>query len=80
MEEKIKEEELSESHIERIKKEFKTHRNAIDFDEKFINHCFTKVKKGIRSNQRRARQGAIMNDPKTHYKNGNSPNFNHSLF
>jgi hypothetical protein len=45
MEEKIKEKELSESHIERIKKEFKTHRNAIDFDEKFINHCFTKVKK-----------------------------------
>jgi len=44
MEEKIKEEELSESHIERIKKEFKTHHNAIDFDEKFINHCFTKIK------------------------------------
>ena len=45
MEEKIKEEEeLSETHIERIKKEFKTHRNAIDFDEKFITHCFTKIK------------------------------------
>ena len=26
--------------IERIKKEFKTHRNAIDFDGAFINHCF----------------------------------------
>jgi len=45
MEEKIQEEELSESHIERIKKEFKTHCNAIGFDEKFINHCFTKVEK-----------------------------------
>ena len=44
MEESIKVEELSEINIERIKKEFKTHRNAIDFDEKFINHCFSKIK------------------------------------
>jgi hypothetical protein len=27
-----------------VKKEFKTHGNAIDFDEKFINCCFQKVK------------------------------------
>jgi hypothetical protein len=39
-EEKIKEEGTSEINIERVKKEFKTHRNAIDFDEKIINHCF----------------------------------------
>ena len=45
VEEKIKEEELSESHMERIKKGFKIHCNAIDFNEKFINHCFTKIKK-----------------------------------
>ncbi len=32
--------ELSELNIKRIKKEFKTHRSAIDFDEKFINFCF----------------------------------------
>ncbi len=32
--------ELSELNIERVKKEFKTHRSAIDFDEKFINYCF----------------------------------------
>ena len=31
---------LSEINIERMQKEFKTHRSAIDFDEKFINHCF----------------------------------------
>ncbi len=43
-EEKIKEEGTSEINIERVKKEFKTHRNAIDFDEKFINCCFQKVK------------------------------------
>jgi len=38
--EKCMEGELSELNIERIKKEFKTHRSAIDFDEKFINFCF----------------------------------------
>ena len=38
--EKCIEGELSELNIERIKKEFKTHRSAIDFDEKFINFCF----------------------------------------
>jgi hypothetical protein len=37
MKDKIEGEELSETHIERIKKEFKTHHNAIHFDEKFIN-------------------------------------------
>jgi hypothetical protein len=46
MEEKIKEGKLSESYIEKIKREFKTHRNAIDFDERFINHCFRKVDDG----------------------------------
>ncbi len=43
-EEKIKEEGTSEINIERMKREFKTHQNAIDFDEKFINCCFQKVK------------------------------------
>ncbi len=42
MEESIKVEELSEVNIKRIKKEFKAHCNAIDFDEKFINYCFRK--------------------------------------
>jgi len=46
MEEKIKEGELSESNIEKVKREFKTHRNAIDFDERFINHCFRTVNGG----------------------------------
>jgi hypothetical protein len=46
MEEKIKEGESSESNIEMVKREFKTHRNAIDFDERFINHCFRKVNGG----------------------------------
>ena len=36
------EEGLHEINIEQIKKEFKTHRSAIDFDEKFINYCFQK--------------------------------------
>jgi len=40
MEMKKGETELSEANIEKVKREFKTHRNAIDFDEKFINHCF----------------------------------------
>ena len=44
-EEKIKEDGTSEMNIERVKKEFKTHRNAIDFDEKIINHCFRKIKR-----------------------------------
>jgi hypothetical protein len=39
-EHKIDENRLHELNIERVKKEFKTHRSAIDFDEKFINHCF----------------------------------------
>ncbi len=41
-EKNMDEEGLHELNIERIKKEFKTHRSAIDFDEKFINHCFRK--------------------------------------
>jgi hypothetical protein len=32
--------ELIELNIEWIKKEFKTHRNAINFAEKLINYCF----------------------------------------
>jgi hypothetical protein len=39
-ENKIDEEGLHELNIERVKKEFKTHRSAIDFDEKFITYCF----------------------------------------
>ena len=39
-EHRIDEEGLHELNIERIKKEFKTHRNAIDFDVAFINQCF----------------------------------------
>jgi hypothetical protein len=42
MNDSINEEGLHEINIERIKKEFKTHRSAIDFDEKFINYCFQK--------------------------------------
>jgi hypothetical protein len=42
MKDSIKEDGLHEINIERIKKEFKTHRSAIDFDEKFINYCFQK--------------------------------------
>jgi hypothetical protein len=34
------EEGLHELNIERIKKEFKTQRSIIDFDEIFSNHCF----------------------------------------
>jgi hypothetical protein len=36
------EEGFDELNIESIKKEFKTHHSAIDFDEKFINHCYRK--------------------------------------
>jgi hypothetical protein len=36
-ENKIDEEGLHEMNIEGVKKEFKTHRSAIDFDEKFIH-------------------------------------------
>ena len=42
-EKNMDEEGLHELNIERIRKEFKTHRSAIDFDEKFINHCFCKL-------------------------------------
>jgi hypothetical protein len=41
-EKNMDEEGLHELNIERIKKEIKTHRSAIEFDEKFINHCFHK--------------------------------------
>jgi hypothetical protein len=44
MEESVKVEELREINIGRIKTESKTHHNAIDFNEKFINHCFSKIK------------------------------------
>jgi hypothetical protein len=43
MKDNIAEGGLHEINIERIKKEFKTHQNAIDFDEKFINYCFQKT-------------------------------------
>jgi hypothetical protein len=38
----LEEEGLHEFNIEGIKKEFKTHQNTIDFDEKFTNYCFHK--------------------------------------
>jgi hypothetical protein len=38
----ISKEGIHEINIERIKREFKTHRSAIDYDEKFIKHCFWK--------------------------------------
>jgi hypothetical protein len=28
-----------------MKKEFMMHRNAVDFDEGFINHCFQNIKR-----------------------------------
>jgi len=40
LENNIDEEGLHELNIETINKEFKTHQNAIDIDEAFINHCF----------------------------------------
>jgi hypothetical protein len=41
----ISKENLHEINIEHIKREFKTHRSAMDFDEKYINHCFQKCSK-----------------------------------
>ncbi len=43
MEEKIEEGKHSNFNIEKIKREFKTHRNRIDIDMMFISHCFQKV-------------------------------------
>jgi hypothetical protein len=51
------EEGFDELNIERVKKEFKTHRSAIDFNEKFINHCYQKREADSRSgNCRNANQ------------------------
>jgi hypothetical protein len=48
------EEGLHEINIEGIKKEFKTHQNTIDFDEKFINYCFHKSDTAISSSEQSA--------------------------
>jgi hypothetical protein len=45
-ENKIDEEGLHELNIERVKKEFKTHKSAINFDEKFIAYCFRRQDSG----------------------------------
>jgi hypothetical protein len=45
----INQEGLHELNIERVQKEFKTHRSAIDFDEKFINHCFRRQEEPARA-------------------------------
>jgi hypothetical protein len=54
MKDSIKEGGLHEINIERIKKEFKTHRSAIDFDEKFINYCFQKTDSNASSDKSEA--------------------------
>jgi hypothetical protein len=41
--------EMSEINIKRVKKQFKTHWSAIDFDEKFINHCFQTTASAVNS-------------------------------
>jgi hypothetical protein len=48
--------ELSELNIERVKKEFKTHRSAIDFDEKFINYCFQDSESAASNNNKQQQQ------------------------
>ena len=48
--------ELIELNIEWIKKEFKTHRNAIDFDEKFINYCFKSDKSATKEQALKLKQ------------------------
>ena len=46
-----------EINIERIQKEFKTqHRSAIDFDEKFINHCLRRDEHDPAGNNSRQQQ------------------------
>ena len=50
----IEQEGLHEINIEGIKKEFKTHRSVIDFDEKFINYCFHKSDAAISSREQSA--------------------------
>jgi hypothetical protein len=61
-EENINEEELHELNIERIQKEFKMHQSAIDFDEKFINHCFWRqeppVQAGVASSSQQQQRAA----------------------
>jgi hypothetical protein len=43
MKDSIKEGRLHEINIGRMKKKFKMHWSAIDFNEKFINYCFQKL-------------------------------------
>jgi hypothetical protein len=52
---------LHEINIEKIKKEFKTHRSAIDFNEKFINYCFKKSDNEEQQPACSAKQEAQMN-------------------
>jgi hypothetical protein len=44
---------IHEINTERIKREFKTHRSAIDFDEKVFNHCFRKQESAANTSSRR---------------------------
>jgi hypothetical protein len=50
----IDEDGLYEINLEGIKKEFKTHRGTIDFDEKFINYCFHESDAAISSSEQSA--------------------------
>jgi hypothetical protein len=51
----ISKEGLHEINIEHRKREFKTHRSAIDFDEKYINHCFQKQESAANTSSGRDR-------------------------
>jgi len=64
MKDSIKEGGLHEINIERIKKEFKTHRSAIDFDEKFINYCFQKTDSNTSSDKSEAARASAENNTK----------------
>jgi hypothetical protein len=48
----ISKEGLHEIYIEHIKREFKTHRSTIDFDQKIINHCFQKQESAANTSSR----------------------------
>jgi hypothetical protein len=62
MKDNIEEGGLHEINIKRINIEFKTHRSAIDFDEKFINYCFQKTdSNAISDNHEAARAAAESN-------------------
>ncbi len=46
----------------KYKKEFKTHRSAIDFDEKFINYCFHKTDSNTSSDKSEAARASAENN------------------